>query len=81
MDTTTPLNRGESPLKVYNMPNYMAVAAHKTAYFSFYLPLACAMLLSGVTDESAFAEAERIMVEMGQLYQVSHSVGPSMRLW
>ena len=76
MDTTTPLNGTDSPLSVYTLQSYMAIAAHKTAYFSFYLPLACSMLLAGETDEAAFAEAERIMVEMGQLYQVGRGRGP-----
>ena len=71
-------------MSVYNLEGYMATAAHKTAWFSFYLPLAAAMVLagggtcggrfSGPLDvaEVAFSMAERIMVEMGQLYQVQN---------
>jgi farnesyl diphosphate synthase len=48
----------------------MRIVTYKTAYYSFYLPVACGMLLAGITDPDAFAVAEKILVDMGQYFQV-----------
>jgi len=32
----------------------MRIVTYKTAYYSFYMPVACGMILSGIKDESAF---------------------------
>lgn len=49
----------------------MRIVTYKTAYYSFYLPVACGMVLSGIKDEAAYKLAEKICVEMGQYFQVS----------
>lgn len=43
---------------------------YKTAYYSFYLPVACGMLLAGITEEASYKLAEKILVAMGQFFQV-----------
>lgn len=54
----------------YTLANYMRIVTYKTAYYSFYLPVACGMVLSGIKDEAAYKLAEKICVEMGQYFQV-----------
>lgn len=42
----------------------------KTAYYTFYLPIACGLHLSGITDPQAFATAQSISEEMGLYFQI-----------
>lgn len=58
----------------YTLANYMRIVTYKTAYYSFYLPVACGMVLSGIKDEAAFKLAEKICVEMGQYFQVRREI-------
>lgn len=48
----------------------MRIVTYKTAYYSFYLPVACGMIIAGVEDEEAFKVAKDILVDMGQYFQV-----------
>ena len=48
----------------------MRIVTYKTAYYSFYMPVACGMILAGIKDEAAFKVAEKILLEMGQYFQV-----------
>ncbi|KAL2634028.1 hypothetical protein R1flu_005507 [Riccia fluitans] len=65
---TTP--EGEVDLSKYIMPTYLKIVQYKTAYYSFYLPVACALLMFGEKDESKFEAAEKILVHMGTYFQV-----------
>lgn len=49
----------------------MRIVTFKTAYYSFYLPVACGMLLSGITKPEAFQTAKDILLVMGQYFQVT----------
>lgn len=49
---------------------YMDIVTWKTAFYSFYLPVACGMHLAGETNEEAFATAKTILVKMGQYFQI-----------
>lgn len=42
----------------------------KTAYYTFYLSVACAMLLSGVTDDASHELAKKICVRIGEYFQI-----------
>ncbi|WVZ69176.1 hypothetical protein U9M48_018006, partial [Paspalum notatum var. saurae] len=44
--------------------NYRRIAEYKTAYYSFYLPVACALLLSGQSLDDC-VQVKQILVEMG----------------
>lgn len=59
----------------YTMDTYMRIVTFKTAYYSFYLPVACGMILAGVEDQAAFATAKDILVEMGQYFQACPILG------
>jgi farnesyl diphosphate synthase len=43
---------------------------YKTAFYSFYLPVALAMRMSNVTDESSYKKALDILLPMGEYFQV-----------
>ncbi len=66
-----------SPLQVdlrrYTIDTYMRIVTYKTAYYSFYLPVACGMLIGGVSDDASLALAKDICVRMGQYFQVRTS--------
>lgn len=65
--------QGTVDLSKYTLDNYMRIVTYKTAYYTFYLPVACGMILAGITEEATFKTAEKILVEMGQYFQVSGS--------
>lgn len=74
--TSAPLpGSGEAPdLDRYTMARYKGIVKYKTAYYSFYLPIACAMIMAGVTDAAILAGAEEILVEMGEYFQIQDDV-------
>ena len=48
----------------------MDIVTWKTAFYSFYLPVACGMHLAGERNEAAFDAAKSILVKMGQYFQI-----------
>ncbi|QDZ19709.1 farnesyl diphosphate synthase [Chloropicon primus] len=60
---------GVVDLSKYEMKTYNTIVEFKTAYYSFYLPLACGMVLGGVDKEEAFESCKEICVEMGTYFQ------------
>eukprot|EP00898_Chlorokybus_atmophyticus_P002703 jgi/Chlat1/3433/Chrsp23S03759 len=54
----------------YTMETHTQIVTYKTAYYSFYLPVACAMLLAGINDEAHFASAKNICCQLGQYFQI-----------
>eukprot|EP00923_Selenidium_pygospionis_P046593 GHVN01080479.1.p1 GENE.GHVN01080479.1~~GHVN01080479.1.p1 ORF type:complete len:300 (+),score=21.17 GHVN01080479.1:131-901(+) len=65
-----PPEAAELDLTRYTMDRYRATVLHKTAYYSFYLPLALGMTASGVTEEYAFQYAKEFSVEIGEYFQI-----------
>lgn len=69
LDTTTaPI--GTVDLSRYTIETYMRIVTYKTAFYTFYLPIACGLRLHGYTDDSAFKIAEDICIKMGQYFQI-----------
>nr|AXQ71069.1 farnesyl pyrophosphate synthase [Fritillaria cirrhosa] len=62
-------HEGEKDLSKYKMPVYRRIVQYKTAYYSFYLPVACALLMSG-ENLANFVAAKEILIEMGTYFQV-----------
>lgn len=62
-------HEGEQDLSKYKLPIYRRIVQYKTAYYSFYLPVACALLMSGEKLDN-FVDVKNILVEMGTYFQV-----------
>ncbi|XP_072968764.1 farnesyl pyrophosphate synthase-like [Typha angustifolia] len=62
-------HEGEKDLSKYTLPVYRRIVQYKTAYYSFYLPVACALLMSGENLDN-FVDVKNILVEMGTYFQV-----------
>ncbi|KAK9807629.1 hypothetical protein WJX72_004700 [[Myrmecia] bisecta] len=61
---------GTVDLSKYTLPTYMRIVTFKTAFYSFYLPVACGMLIGGVREEGSFDLAQEICIQMGQYFQI-----------
>ena len=61
---------GVVDLSKYTIETYMRIVTYKTAFYTFYLPAAIAMHLSGVTDAAAYALAKDICIRLGQFFQI-----------
>ena len=48
---------------------WQLIVTYKTAFYSFYLSVAFAMVVAGVTDEAAYSAAREILVTMGVYFQ------------
>lgn len=54
----------------YTMDLYKSIVCHKTAYYTFYLPVALAMHMTGFTDPEVFRQTKTILLEIGLFYQM-----------
>ncbi|KAJ1284919.1 hypothetical protein BS78_03G242500 [Paspalum vaginatum] len=75
LDQITTHGRSKDQNK-YTLLVYRRIAEYKTAYYSFYLPVACALLLSGQSLDD-YVQRKQILVEMGvtaKLSANSHTV-------
>ncbi|KAJ8765106.1 hypothetical protein K2173_010590 [Erythroxylum novogranatense] len=62
-------HQGEKDLSKYSIPLYFRVAEYKGAYYSIYLPVACALLMAGENLDDHL-EMKKILVEMAAYFQV-----------
>ena len=65
--TTAPI--GTVDLSKYTEETYIRIVTFKTAFYSFYLPVVCGLLVGGVTSQEAFGAAKAICIKMGQYFQ------------
>lgn len=70
MDLTSQPQDSEPDLSRFTLERYRKIVIFKTAYYTFYLSVACAMLLSGVVDEPSHALAKQICVRIGEYFQI-----------
>ncbi|WIA39084.1 hypothetical protein OEZ86_005226 [Tetradesmus obliquus] len=66
--TTAP--PGHIDLSRYSMDAYLRIVTYKTAFYTFYLPVAAGLVLAGEARPAAFELAKSICVEMGQYFQI-----------
>jgi farnesyl diphosphate synthase len=57
-------------LNRFSIEKHTVIVKYKTAFYSFYLPVAMAMLMAGVKEEAAYKHAQSILIEMGIFFQV-----------
>jgi len=60
---------GAKDLSKYNLSVHRRIVQYKTAYYSFYLSVACALLISGENLDNHI-DVKNILVEMGVYFQV-----------
>mmetsp|Transcript_17994 Transcript_17994/g.40898 ORF Transcript_17994/g.40898 Transcript_17994/m.40898 type:complete len:373 (-) Transcript_17994:777-1895(-) len=72
LDTTlaASVHEGAVDFSRYNMDTYSTIVNYKTAFYTFYLPVAIGMITSGVKDEASFTLAKNICCQMGHYFQV-----------
>ena len=69
LDTTGVAETVDDTLK-FDMPYYQKIVHCKTADYTFYLPVACAMSLAGETSPEAYAEARQVCHAIGEYFQI-----------
>ncbi|XP_025947287.1 farnesyl pyrophosphate synthase isoform X4 [Apteryx rowi] len=57
-------------LNRFSEQRYKAIVKYKTAFYSFYLPVAAAMYMTGIDSEEEHANAKAVLLEMGEFFQV-----------
>ncbi|KAF2306086.1 hypothetical protein GH714_011411 [Hevea brasiliensis] len=60
---------GEKDLSKYTLSLHRRIVQYKTAYYSFYLPVACALLIAGENLDNHIVVKD-ILVQMGIYFQV-----------
>jgi len=70
LDLISNLPGGKVDLSLFTLDNYKLIVKYKTAYYSFYLPVALAMLLVGIRSEPTFQTAQQILLPMGEYFQI-----------
>nr|CAB3245591.1 farnesyl pyrophosphate synthase-like [Phallusia mammillata] len=57
-------------LKEFTPDRYAAMIKYKTAYYSFYLPVAVAMYMAGISDAESHEQSCSILCKIGSLFQI-----------
>ncbi|KDN48472.1 putative ERG20-farnesyl-pyrophosphate synthetase [Tilletiaria anomala UBC 951] len=57
-------------LSKFSLTKHHLIVVYKTAYYSFYLPVALAMRLINVEDEALYKSAQDILIPLGEYFQV-----------
>ncbi|XP_073408446.1 farnesyl pyrophosphate synthase-like isoform X2 [Dendrobates tinctorius] len=67
--TTQP---GKVDLDRYTESRYKSIVKYKTAFYTFYLPVAAAMYMAGIDGEDDHQNAKTILLEMGEFFQIQN---------
>ena len=67
--TSQPLD-GPVDLNRFTIHRYTSIVKYKTAFYSFYLPVALGMIVSGITNKALFERAREILLIMGEYFQI-----------
>jgi farnesyl diphosphate synthase len=59
-------------LNFFTMEVYKSIVSNKTSYYSFYLPVALAMNMTGYKDPEVFRQTRTILLEIGNFFQVTY---------
>lgn len=65
---TAPENKVD--LNKFSMEKYIWIVRYKTAFYSFYLPVALAMIMADIHNEEAYKIAKEILIPLGEYFQV-----------
>ena len=70
LDLTSQPQGGPIDLNRFTETRYKQIVKYKTAFYTFYLPIAIGMITSGVTEERAYTQAKKICCIMGEYFQI-----------
>ena len=68
--TSQEMDAKEPDLTRFTLERYKKIVKYKTAFYTFYLPVAIGMITSGVQSKEAFDLAREICCEMGEYFQI-----------
>jgi farnesyl diphosphate synthase len=54
----------------FNFDKYYFIVRYKTAFYSFYLPVACAMHQAGIATSETLQQAKDVLIPLGEYFQV-----------
>ncbi|TIB32037.1 hypothetical protein E3P86_03220 [Wallemia ichthyophaga] len=57
-------------LDKFSLDKHHYIVVYKTAFYSFYLPVALAMFMSGLSDENLHQNALDVLIPLGEYFQV-----------
>lgn len=60
----------EVDLNKFSLKKHQLIVIYKTAYYSFYLPVALGMRYAGIYSDEAYATALSILIPIGEYFQV-----------
>jgi farnesyl diphosphate synthase len=60
----------EVDLSKFSLEKHSFIVRYKTAYYSFYLPVALAMYMVGVSGEQDLEQAKSVLVPLGEYFQI-----------
>jgi len=70
LDLTSQPQDGKVDLKRFTLQRHGLIVKYKTAFYSFYLPVALGMIVAGVERKELFDKAREILCIMGEYFQV-----------
>jgi farnesyl diphosphate synthase len=70
LDLTSQEQDSKIDLNRFTLDRYKSIVKYKTAFYSFYLPVALGMLMAGIDDAEAYNKARKILTIMGEYFQV-----------
>ena len=64
----------EVDFSIFTPDRYNAIVKYKTAYYSFYLPVAVALQLAGIAGEGVHAKVCDLLSKIGKLFQIQDDI-------
>lgn len=57
-------------LDKFSLEKHSYIVTYKTAFYSFYLPVALAMYMAGVSSKEDLKQAEDVLIPLGEYFQI-----------
>lgn len=57
-------------LSKFSLDRHSFIVVFKTAYYSFYLPVALAMFVAGINDQRDLKQAKDVLIPLGEYFQI-----------
>lgn len=57
-------------LSKFTLEKHSFIVIYKTAYYSFYLPVALAMFMAGINNEADLKQARDVLIPLGEYFQI-----------